>query len=391
MNKIINKIKKYEARSMHGQLPVVWKTAINENIWDLNGNRYIDFTSGICVANAGHSNPEIIKAIEEQCLLELIHSYTFYTKERADFLKFLIKNTPSFIEKAFLVSSGTEATECAVKLMKMYGQDKDRDIIISFGGAMHGRTLGAEFLKAKETWIGTWLPKVITIPFPNKKDDWNKWVDFMKINPDRVCGIMIETYQGWSARYYPEKYIKDLCKWAKNNNILVCFDEIQGGMGRTGKLFNYMHYEVEPDLICVGKGFSSSIPLSGVLGRKKILDIPNEGSMSSTHSANPLACAVGLANFKEILRLLPSAKKKGDLLHKQLKKNLPEYEINGRGLLAGIIMNKEKATKVCYKAMEEGLLLIHTNTDSVKIAPPLCITTENLLKGIDILCKIIKN
>ncbi|KKM13384.1 hypothetical protein LCGC14_1716810, partial [marine sediment metagenome] len=184
---------------------------------------------------------------------------------------------------------------------------------------------------------------------------------------------------------YPKKYIQDLVMWCRKHKILVCFDEIQGGMGRTGKLFNYMHYGVEPDLVCVGKGFSSSIPLSGVLGKKWILDLPEIGSMSSTHSANPLACTVGLANFKEIQRLIPNSERLGKLLHRELKKIFPKCEINGKGLLAGIIMPREEATKICYKAMKKGLLLILTHTDSIKIAPPLCITKKNLLKGLDIL------
>jgi 4-aminobutyrate aminotransferase-like enzyme len=386
---------------MHGQLPVVWDKAMNDLVWDINGKKYIDFTSGICVANVGHTNPKLFYELEMQAQF-LMHSYTFYTEIRAKFLEYLIKHTPKFIEKAFLVSSGTEACECAIKLMKMYG-GRERDQIISFTGAMHGRTLGAEFLKGKAHWIGSWWPEVIHLPFPStyesheygkkpvkKVDTWKEWVEFKHINPNKVCGIMFETYQGWSARFYPKKYVQDAVKWAKSNKVLVCFDEIQGGMGRTGKLFNYMHYGVEPDLVCVGKGFSSSVPLSGVLGRKWILDIPKVGSMSSTHSANPLCCAVGLANFKEILRVLPEVKTKGNFLHRELRKQLPRYRINGKGLVAGIIMHEKHAEEACYEAMRNGLLVIKTGTSSVKVAPPLTIEKKNLKKGIDILCKAIK-
>ncbi|KKM72105.1 hypothetical protein LCGC14_1423890 [marine sediment metagenome] len=388
-NNIIRTIKRFEARSMHGQLPVIWKTANMDIVTDINNKKYIDFTSGICVTNAGHSNPEICRALFEEVTGGLMHSYTFYNKPRADFLEHLIKNTPDFIEKAFLVSSGTEATECALKLMKLYGRETRKDIIMSFNGAMHGRTLGSEFLKGKERWIGTWFPEIIHLPFPDSKDKFYpdvEWWLVSNIPYRKICGIMIETYQGWSARFYPKKYIQDLVMWCRKHKILVCFDEIQGGMGRTGKLFNYMHYDVEPDLICVGKGFSSSLPLAGVLGKKWILDGPETGSMSSTHSANPLCCAVGLANFKEIQRILPSVSAKGKLLHKELKKIFPNFEINGKGLLAGIITpTEEYATKVCYKAMKKGLLLIKTGLNSIKIAPPLCITKENLLKGLNIL------
>ena len=393
-DKIIKTTKRFESRSMHGVLPVVWVEAYKDKVKDINGKEYIDFTSGICVANAGHSNDKISEAIQLQIGRSLYHSYTFYTLERAKFLEYIIKNTPKNIQKAFLLSSGTEATECAIKLMKMYGQ-KDKynikDRIISFYNSMHGRTLGAEFLKHDDMLMGTWAPDVIRFPFPYKNDKFHDYLNFLKsngLNEKTVCGIMLETYQGWSARFYPKQYMKDLVKWCKKNKILICVDEIQGGMGRTGKLFNYMHYDIEPDLVCVGKGFSSSVPLSGVLGRKKLLDLPEEGSMSSTHSANPLCCAVGLANFKEILRLLPSVPTKGRLLHKELKKifPFPNFEVNGKGLLAGIMTNSEEyATRVCYRAMKKGLLLIKTGRESIKIAPPLCISKENLLKGLDIL------
>lgn len=391
---IIDTINQYEARSMHGQLPVVWNSAMDDKVWDINGKEYVDFTSGICSVNVGHSNPKIMEAIEQQSYFWLLHSYNFPTEIKAQFLQFLIENTPKFIEKAFFVSSGTEATECALKLMKMYGHKNKKEVIVSFYNAMHGRTLGAEFLRGHKPWMWSLQPEIVLLPFPDKDDSFNEMLEFYRdrrgLVLSSIAGFMVETYKGWSAQFYPKKYIKELMRFAKKNKSLVCFDEIQGGMGRTGKLFNYMHYGVEPDLICVGKGFTSSLPMSGVLGRQKILDIPEEGSMSSTHSANPLCCAVALANFKEVLRLLPDVKKKGDLLHKGLEEIFPEFEINGKGLLAGIITHsKEYATKVCYRAMKKGLLLIKTDKESIKIAPPLCVTNKNIVKGLKILeeCK----
>jgi len=394
MKDVIKTIQRYESRSMHNQLPVVWIRAEDFYIYDENGKRYIDFTSGVCVTNVGHSNKKICDAIAMQLDSGLLYSYNFYNRERAEFLEYLIKHTPKFIEKAFLVSSGTEACECAIKLMRLDGKEKsitkENKYIISFMGSMHGRTLGAEFLKGEAKWIGSWFPGVINVPFPTEKDKWNEWVNYLDINPSKICGIMLETYQGWSARFYPKKYIQDLVKWAKKHKILVCIDEIQGGMGRTGKLFNYIHYDIEPDLVCVGKGFTSGVPMSGVLGRKEILDLPKEGSMSSTYSANPLCCTVGLANFKEILRLLPTVEKKGKILHRELRKIFPKFEINGKGLLAGIITpSTEYATKVCYKAMKKGLLLIKTDKNSIKISPPLSVTIDGLRKGLNILSKII--
>lgn len=388
---IIDTINKYESRSMRNNLPVIWDSALDDIVWDINGKEYIDFSSGICVANSGHTNMKIVKSLCEQAS-KLSHAYIFPTKIKAQFLQFLIENTPKFIEKAFLVSAGTEATESALKLMKMYGHKKQKDTIVSFYQSMHGKTLGAEFLRGHKPWMWNLQPEIVLLPFPDKGDSFNDIINFYRDRKGLVlsdiAGFMIESYQGWSAKFYPKKYIKELMGFAKKNKSLVCFDEIQSGMGRTGKLFNYMHYGIEPDLICVGKGFTSSLPMSGVLGRQEILDIPEEGDMSSTHSANPVCCAVGLANFKEVLKLLPGVKKKGELLHEGLKKIFPNFEINGKGLLAGVITpSKEYATKVWYKAMKKGLLLIKTDKESIKIAPPLIISKKNLLLGLQILEK----
>ena len=266
---------KYEARAMHGQMPVVWDRAEGCRVFDKYGNAWIDFTSTIFVTNAGHANPRIVKALRKVLDQKLLHTYTFAHDVRLNFLKKLIDITPAFCEKAFLLSAGTEATECAVKLMRMHGQLTDpRKIgIVSFQGSMHGRTMGAEMLKgsAKTSgWIGYMDPNIHHLPFPypwNAPDgkaglyDWaahfRRDMDALRnagVDPKNICGFMIESYQGWGAVFYPKAYIQELVRFAREHNILVTFDEIQGGFGRTGKMFVYEHYDVEPDLLCLGKG-----------------------------------------------------------------------------------------------------------------------------------------
>ena len=370
---IYETLEKYEPQSMHRQLPVIWKKAKGSFVWDVNGKRYIDFTSGICVANAGHNNPRIVRAVRKA---NLYHTYSFPTAIRAEYLKELCDFTG--FEKAFLLSAGTEATETAVKLMRIASGKK---VIISIKGAMHGKTMLAEQLKGDFTWADKHC-NVWHMPFPN--DD-----DFIPPYAEDLAGFMIESYRGWDAGFYPKKYIQGLYKWAKENNILVCFDEIQGGFGRTGKMFAYEHYGIErPDLVCIGKGMTSSLPMSGVLGSKAILDLP--GDLSSTHSGNPLCCAAGLANLQEIKRILPSVKEKEKILFDFFYKNFNEECINGHGLLAVLTMPEKLARSVCNKAMEKGLLLIKTDREAVKIAPPLVIPKDVLLKGLNILYRSIR-
>lgn len=414
-------LSKYEARSMHGQLPVVWERAEDFRVFDPYGNCWIDFTSTIFVANSGHSNPRVIKALRRQLEHRLIHSYTFVSRVRARCIKKLIESSPSFCEKAFLLSAGTEATECAVKLMRSYGLTKGpgKKIIISFKGNMHGRTMAAEMLKGdrgSSSWIGYSDPNMHALPFPypwlgGGRYSWaGKFKEDMRDLKRKgvffrdICGVIIESYQGWGAIFYPREYLKALYSFAKQHDILIAFDEIQGGFGRTGKMFAFQHYGIEPDLVCLGKALSNGLPLSAVLGRRKIMDLPETGSMSSTHSANPLCCAAALANLEEIesRNLVEESARKGGILHaclNRLKDKYPDYisHVLGRGLLAAIIITNPKthkpdswiASRICESAMYKGLLLVHTGRESVKIGPPLTITEGALIEGIGVLDEVL--
>ena len=428
---VLNDLEKYEACSMHGQLPVVWDKAEDFQVYDMSGNCWIDFTSTIFVANSGHSNPEIIKALQSTIDNKLLHTYTFAHEVRAKFLKKLIEITPNQFEKAFLLSSGTEATECAVKLMRMHGQNLSSTKlgIVSFQGAMHGRTMGAEMLKGdpgQSSWIGYKDPNMHHLPFPypwaakddsNNKYDWGKrfeedmlLLEANGLNFNDITGFMIESYLGWGAIFYPIEYIKALADFAKKYDCLITFDEIQGGFGRTGKQFVYQHYDVEPDLLCLGKALSGSLPLSAVIGSKRIMDLPAFGSMSSTHSANPLCCAAGLANLEAIENgdLVNESAIKGKILHNRLGALKKKYSdrisyVLGKGLIAGIIFKHPDtgkpdaffASQVCEKAMQKGLLLVHTGRESIKIGPPLTIPLDALEEGLDVfeqaMDEIVKN
>jgi len=220
------------------------------------------------------------------------------------------------------------------------------------------------------------------------------------LNFDDIAGFIIESYLGWGAIFYPVSYIKALVDFAKKYNCLVAFDEIQGGFGRTGKLFAYQHYNIEPELLCLGKALSGSLPLSAVIGSKKIMDLPEVGSMSSTHSANPLCCIAGLANIEviESMNLVRESARKGEILHNKLNALKDKYSnrisyIFGKGLLAGIIFRDPNTGKpdevfpsqVCEKAMQKGLLLVHTGRESIKIGPPLTIPDDALKEGLEVL------
>jgi 4-aminobutyrate aminotransferase-like enzyme len=404
---IIDTIHRYESRSMHGQLPVIWDRAKDFSVWDIHGNKFIDFSSTIFVTNTGHGNPSIIKAITTMLKKPLFHAYTYPTKIRADYLEFLIQNLRSecgdWVEKAFLVSSGTEAIECSIKLMRMYGKlvSPKKNKIISFTGNWHGRTLGAQMLSSvskQKEWIGYEDPNIIRLPFPypwdvnesNGRDVFAKNLVEYGVKGEEVAGFVLESYQGWACAFYPESFVKAIKEYSFKHGAVLTFDEIQSGFGRTGKMFAYQHYGVSPDLVCCGKGCSSGFPLAMVVGKEHLLDLPDVGSMSSTHSANPLACASGLANLNYMLdrNLVRNSEILGYTFQGELRKLISRFpklinRVEGKGLVAAVYFNDEKtATAVSNQCIMYGLIPVHTGRETIKLGPPLTITYEAMMEGL---------
>lgn len=414
---LLQRMYRTESRSMHGQMPIIWERSEGVQVHDPWGNTWLDFSSTIFVTNAGHGNPRIVKALRKVLDKPLLHTYTYASSERIDYLEYLIRNTPSQFEKAYLLSAGTEATEAAFKLMRLNGKKngKKQVGIICFDGAYHGRTMGAQMMTGNDSakaWIGYQDSHIHHLPFPYPwetgkaspkkifQETLAQLLESKGLNPDTdLCGFMLETFQGWGAIFFPDEFIQELVDYARGHQMLVAFDEMQAGFGRTGELFGYMHYGVEPDLICCGKGVSSSLPLAFVLGSKEIMDLPDIGSMSSTHSANPMVCAAGKANLEALLEdgLIMNSRNLGKFFHKKLhsiKDRFPEHlaYIQGRGLLAALIFMSEDGeplTSLCDKISEiclhRGLLVVHTGRESIKLGPPLMISEEALHEGLSVL------
>jgi 4-aminobutyrate aminotransferase / (S)-3-amino-2-methylpropionate transaminase / 5-aminovalerate transaminase len=419
---ILSELDRYESRSMHGQLPIVWDKAVDSCIFDAAGNQWIDFTSTIFVTNIGHSNPHLISSLKDTLDNELLHTYAYPNKIRARYHKKLIEFTQGGFEKAFLMSAGTEACEAALKLMRLSGQKKGkcRLGIVTLEGNWHGRTMGAQLMSSnlkQKQWIGHSDPDIHHIPFPypwalqdsSPEEFLQSGLDQLKSNgldlQQDVCGFMLETFQGWGAVFYPREFVQSIAELCRKNNILLAFDEMQSGFGRTGKRFGYEHYKVKPDLICCGKGMGSGYPLSGVLGKAEVMDLPEVANMSSTHSANPLACSAGLATIEEIenRNLVDESATKGSLLHQLLNKIKTKYRdhisyVFGTGLIAAVLFKvpgSEKPdhlfpSRVAEACMQKGLLVVHTGRESIKIGPPLTISEKCLREGLEVLDEAIQ-
>mgnify|MGYP003626085348 CR=1 FL=1 len=389
---LTHKKQKYESVALGNQLPITWKKAKDFNIYDDCGNKWIDMTAGIFVCNAGHSNPKIVEAIKKQSD-ELIFSFLYNTEIRYEFIERLLEISPDHFEKAVLLNTGSEVTDIASKLIKFWARKNDKKYIVSFRGSYHGRTLGSDFLCGNEN----------STDWSNLKDDDIHFIDFpyndekfdpsSLPDPEKIAAFFLETYQGWGAWMYPDEYVKDLYDFAKQNNILVCFDEIQSGFYRMGSLYGYMTYGdyIQPDLICLGKGISSSLPMAALLGTKELIDVDSRAIVGGTHSGNAVCCAASLANieFLSEKEFQKSLIEKCELFE-SLSNNMLKFDsithVNTRGMVTGLIFNNtETATEVVKKCILKGVLPVCTFKNAIKLGPPLTITIEAIKEAMQVI------
>jgi 4-aminobutyrate aminotransferase-like enzyme len=389
-------------------------------VYDKYGNMWLDWSSGVLVTNAGHGMPEIRKAIIDQVNSGLLHNYVFPSEERALLAEYLLKLAPKGLDKVFLLTTGSEATENALKLARTWGIStggKKKIGFVGFERGFHGRTLGSQQvggIPGQKGWIGNEDPAIVQVPFPDGY--WTENVDFdffcsslekKGLKPDEVCGVMLETYQGVGPDFAPVEYVKALAEWCKAHGALLIFDEVQAGFGRTGTFWGFEHYGVTPDLICFGKGVSSSLPLSGVIGRQAIMDQYSAGSMTSTHTGNPVCCAAALASLKKIVNddLTGNARRLEPILFGALKTIQAKHpnvvgHITCKGLVAGLQMVKpgkkepdpDLAHEVVLRCFHQGLLFfapVGAWGQTVKISPPLTITEEALKDGLSVLSRVV--
>ena len=415
---ILRDLALYEPRSMGGQPPVIWDRAEGVNVFDPYGNIWLDFSSGVLVANAGHAHPQIVEAISREARKGFLHNYCFPSKIRARLAKRLAGLLPEPLKKVFLLTTGAEAVECVIKLARAYGAKKggpNKRYFITFQNAFHGRTLGAQLaggIADLKGWIGQGDFGFAQVPFPDGFrvadtgfDLFLRSLKDLSIAPDTVAAVMSETYQGGGACFMPVEYAKNLRRWCSENDALLIFDEVQAGFGRTGTMFGFEHYGVVPDLICLGKGITSSLPLSAVVGPPDVMDVFEVRKMTSTHSGNPVCAAAALASIDVIVsrRLHENAREMGALMHarlSELRRRWPSRvgAVHGKGLVAGVHVVRDGALEpdgnlafdVVEACLRKGLLMfapVGLAGATIKIAPPLVITPDAVEEGCAVLAE----
>ena len=413
---VFQSLSESEPVSMMGQPPVVWDSAEGFQVSDRWGNKWIDWSSGVLITNAGHGRKEIIDALRELLDKKLLATYVFVHEKRAELTGMLQKISPDpsgYL--VFLLSTGSEATENCIKLAKTYAIERhgpQKRYLVSFHNAFHGRTMGAQLaggMSKQKTWITDEGKSFIQVPFPdgykNEDTSFDLFLNALAekdINPSEIAGVMTESYQGVGPDFLPVEYAVKLEKFCRDNDIVTIFDEVQAGFGRTGKMFCYEHYGIKPDLIACGKGITSSLPLSAVIGRKDIMSLYPPGSMTSTHSGSPLPVVAAVESLRIIIRekLVENAAALGEILIPELTRIRNKYPdilgcIQGKGLVAGIqvvkkgtkIPDPEMAQRINERCFQKGLLMfapVGIGGECLKISPPLVTSREALVEGIQV-------
>lgn len=410
----LEKLQTFEPIAMRGQPPIVWDRAEGFQVFDAAGNCWIDWSSGVLITNAGHGRQEIIDAIVRQAQSKLLTNYCFPSEIRAQLVEKLASLFPEPLKKVFLLTTGSETVECAIKLCRSHGVKvggRAKHVIVSFDKAFHGRTLGSQQvggIPSLKEWIVNPDPGFVQVPFPDGFRTSDTSFDFFLkslhecgVDPQNVAGVIMETYQGGSAAFAPVEYMRSMRSWCDGHRALLVCDEVQAGFGRTGTLWGYEHYGIIPDLTTWGKGISSSLPLAAVIGRRDVMDLHPAGSMTSTHTGNPVCCAAALASIDLVLKedLAGNSKRMGDLLHSRLHKlktTTPQFgAVEGKGLVAGIACvvpgtkepDGDLAWNIIEKCIEKGVLLfspVGFGGGTVKISPPLVINEEALTESLDV-------
>jgi 4-aminobutyrate aminotransferase-like enzyme len=397
------------------QTPIVWDHGEGVWIWDVDDNKYIDFTSGVLVSNIGQSHPRMVEAIQRQ-ITRLGNPYSFRTPERIQASSRLVKTFPPHLDKVFLLSTGADATEAAMRIARRYTGKQE---ILAFHGAFHGKTYGAIGVAGSiqtRRGFGQPVPGTIMAPyaycyrcfygkkFPDCDFYCLKMLDRIidRTSSGDLGSVIVEPYQGAAGFVIPpEGWLKRLEGWAKDRELILIVDEVQSSFGRTGKMYMIEWEDVRPQLLCLGKGMGNSIPASAVAAETKIFEVMGAGGLSSTWGGNPVASAATLAvlDVMESENLPEKAREMGIYAMQRFMTLKEEYkflgDVRGKGLVIGLEFvgqddgytpSPEITKQVVEKCAERGLLLgkVGLYGNVVRVAPPLIIKKEEMDLALDI-------
>ena len=370
------------------RFPIVLTKGLGARVWDINGREYLDFVAGIAVCNLGHSHPQVVAALKEQ-LDKLTHvSNLYYTEPQARLAELLVRN--SFADKVFFCNSGAEANEAAIKLARKYAHENmgpDKYELITMKDSFHGRTMATITATGQEKFQFGFTPLLdgfTYVPF-------NDLQALENAISGKTCGILLEPIQGEGGVNIPdENYLARVREICDRHGILLIVDEVQTGIGRTGKLFAYEHSGIKPDIMTLAKALANGFPVGAMLATDKIAKAFVPGNHASTFGGSPLAMVAAEAVLKTILRegILEHCEKTGEYFLAQLKKLQQKHpvikEVRGRGLMLAMKLDMETGD-IVPECLNRGLLINSTGGKILRFVPPLIITTQDIDQAIKVL------
>lgn len=351
-------------------------------LYGYDGKKYLDFTSAIGVMNFGHSNKFILKALRKQSSKLMTTSNLFYSEERVKLAKLLVDI--SFDGGVFFSNSGAEANEAAIKIARFFGKTihKDKYIILSLKGSFHGRTLAAITATGQPKYQKNLEP----LPSGFEYVEYNDCDDLERKFNDRVCAIFLEAIQGeGGVRPLSYEFVKKVEQLAKKYNALIVFDEVQTGIGRTGKYFGYQHYDIQPSIITLSKALGGGLPIGATILRREYFNVCEVGMHASTMGGNQLSTAVALATMKLLTdtNILSRVEYYSSVLFSELRELQKSFtfirEVRGKGLMIGVDIDESiKVMDIINKLIEEQVLTLRSGVNTLRLLPPLVITEKEI-------------
>lgn len=387
--KEIIELEKEYIMQTYKRFPVCFVKGKDFKLWDINGKEYVDMFGGLAVANVGHCNYKVVCAIRNQAR-KLIHvSNLYYTLPQIKLAKML--SEISFSGKCFFANSGAEANEAAIKLARKYSKVKfgnNRFNIITMRGSFHGRTLATVTATAQEKFHKDFEPLMQGFKYVPFND-----IEAVKNAIDNtICAIMVEPIQGEGGINIPkDNYLIELKKLCDENKLLLILDEVQTGFGRTGKMFAYQHYNIEPDIMSLAKALGGGLSIGAIIAKKEVADVFDYGTHASTFGGNPVACSAGIAVIKIIKneKLINNAEILGEYLLNKLLDLKKKYavsivDVRGKGFMLGVELNFP-GNEIVDECLKRGLVINCTVDKVLRFLPPLTITKRYIDKSIKIL------
>jgi len=365
--------------NLYQRFPVTIEKGKGSHVWDVDGKEYIDCMGGYGVALVGHQNERVVKAIKEQVdKIITVHS-SMYNKTREEFLKTLIGLAPKNLTQVHLNNRGAEAVEAAMKFARKFTGKKG---MVAMKGSYHGKSFGALSLTFNPKYRKAFEPLVEKVSFAS----YGNIESLREVVDDDTAFIILEPIQGESGIIVPpDGFLQDVRTLCNEKGILLIFDEIQSGLGRTGRLWACEHWNTSPDIMCLAKGIAGGVPMGATLVRPDILAAISKGEHSSTFGGNPLACAAGIAALKALTEdgLVENSEKMGKFFREGLEKLKEKHsiirEIRGKGLMIAVEI-KFEIRDILMNLIKEGILMLYSGRNVLRILPPLVISEEDITK-----------